>query len=59
VGTAITIVQLGAGQATIAGASGVSVNTASTLLLRAQYSGAMLLKTATNTWVLIGDMEEA
>ena len=55
--TVIDLVQLGAGQVTVVGGSGVTVNTASSLKLRTQFSGASLLKTATDTWVLVGDLE--
>jgi hypothetical protein len=55
VGAQINIQQIGVGQVTITGDTGVTVNGtgAST---RAQWSAATLLKTATNTWTLIGDI---
>lgn len=56
VGTKIDLVQLGAGQVTVAGAGGVTVNATPGLKLRDQYSGATLSKIATNTWVLFGDL---
>ena len=56
VGTKIDFAQLGAGQVTFAGASGVTVNSTPTLKLRAQYSGASCIKTATDTWLLVGDL---
>ena len=57
-GTQITITQTGAGQVTVAEGSGVTVNSADAALgLRAQYSTATLIKTATDTWLLIGDIE--
>jgi hypothetical protein len=48
---------MGAGQVTVAGAAGVTVYSADSFLkLRAQYSSGTLIKTATNTWLLIGDL---
>ena len=55
-GTQITILRYGAGELTIAGVVGVTVLPASAAYrLRAQYSGATLIKRTTNTWTLIGD----
>ena len=55
--TRIDLLQYGAGQVTIAGAGGVTVNSSgSKLKLSGQYSGASLWKKATDTWVLIGDI---
>ena len=56
-GTQIDLSQFGAGQVTVAGASGVTVNSASGLKLRAQYSSASCVKVATDTWLLVGDLE--
>jgi hypothetical protein len=57
-GTQITIAQMGAGQVTVAGAVGVTVNAVdSSTKLRAQYSAATLIKIATNSWILIGDIK--
>lgn len=57
VGTVVNLVQLGAGQVTIAGAGGVTVNSeGSKLKLKGQYAVASLLKTATNTWVALGNL---
>ncbi len=59
VGTQINLLQTGAGQVTVAGATGgttVTVNGTPTLKLRAQWSAATLVKRAENTWVLIGDL---
>jgi len=56
VGTKIDFAQLGAGQVTFAGAGGVTVNSTPTLKLRDQYSGASCIKTATDTWLLVGDL---
>jgi len=56
VGTSIDILQTGAGQITVAGASGVTINATPGLKLRTQWSGATLFKRATDTWVLYGDL---
>ncbi len=58
-GTQITIIQTGAGQVTIAGATSpntVTVNATPGLKLRAQWSSCTLIKRDTNTWVAIGDL---
>lgn len=56
VGTEIKVVQTGSGQTTIAGASGVTVNGTPGLKLRAQWSVATLIKRASNTWLVRGDL---
>ena len=56
VGTSLDILQTGAGQVTIAGAAGVTVNATPGLKLRTQWSSATLLKRAENTWVVFGDL---
>jgi hypothetical protein len=56
VGTSIDILQTGAGQVTIAGDAGVTVNSTPGLKLRTQWSTATLFKRATNTWVVYGDL---
>lgn len=57
IGTQITILQNGAGQVTVAGAVGVTLSASdSSTKLRTQYSAATLIKIATNTWTLIGDI---
>lgn len=56
VGTTILLLQTGAGQTTVAGAGGVTVNGTPGLKLRAQWSVATLIKRATDTWVLTGDI---
>jgi hypothetical protein len=55
VGESIDIAQLGAGQVTVV-ASGTTVNATPTLKLRTQYSAASLICTATDTYLLIGDL---
>jgi len=54
-GTVVNIQQIGAGQVTVAGDTGVTVNGTGTKT-RAQWSAASLVKTATDTWTLIGDL---
>jgi hypothetical protein len=56
VGTSLDILQTGAGQVTIAGAAGVTVNATPGLKLRTQWSSATLFKRAENTWVVYGDL---
>jgi hypothetical protein len=56
IGTSIDILQVGAGQTTIVAASGVTINRATGLKLRAQWSAATIIKRAANTWVAIGDL---
>jgi hypothetical protein len=56
IGTTIIIVQTGAGQITVAGSAGVTVNATPGLKLYGQWSTALLLKRATDTWLLSGDL---
>ena len=57
VGTQITVIQIGSGQTTFSPASGVTVRSASSKVkLSGQYSGATLIKKATNEWYLFGDI---
>lgn len=59
-GAIINIQQIGAGQVTIEGASGVTITstgaTATTPKTRAQYSAASIIKTGTDSWTVIGDI---
>lgn len=57
-GTLILVAQIGAGQTTIAPVDGdVTIySTGSYTKLFTQYSMALLVKTATNTWILAGDI---
>ena len=53
VNTIIYVANINTGAVTIAGASGVTVNAQGTLrVLQGQFSTALLMKTATNTWLL-------
>lgn len=57
VGTVIEVVRLGAGTLTVAGAEGVTLNSpGSKVTLASRYSTGVLRKTATNTWILSGDL---
>ena len=57
VGSQIMVLQTGAGQTTIAGQTvGVTVNGTPGLKLRTQWSMATLVKRATDTWVVVGDL---
>lgn len=60
VGAQINLAQLGAGQVTIQGGSGVTVvstgATAATPKLRAQYSTATAICTSADNWLVVGDI---
>jgi hypothetical protein len=56
VGTQISLLQTGAGQMTVVATGGVTINATPGLKLRAQWSSATLVKRATDTWVLVGDL---
>lgn len=59
-GAQINLIAIGAGQVTVQGAGGVTVAstgaTATAPKLRAQYSSATLIKVATDTWYVVGDI---
>lgn len=59
-GAIINVQQIGAGQVTIEGASGVTLTstgaTATTPKTRAQYSAASIIKTGTDSWTVVGDI---
>ena len=55
VGDQINLLQTGAGQVTVGGAS-VTLNGTPGTKLRAQWSSATLIKRATDTWVIVGDL---
>jgi hypothetical protein len=56
----INIAQIGAGQVTLAQGAGVTINstgaTATAPKLRAQYSSASIICTASNTFLVVGDI---
>ena len=56
VGTSIDVLRVGAGAVDVAAAAGVTINATPGLKLRAQWSSATLIKRATDTWVLVGDL---
>lgn len=56
IGTSMVIVQTGAGQTTLAGAGGVTLNATPGFKVRAQWSSATLVKRATDTWLAFGDL---
>jgi len=57
VGSQILVLQTGAGQTTVAAGSGVTVNSKDgNLKLSAQWCAATLIKRATDTWVVVGDL---
>ena len=53
IGTQIQLAQLGAGRVTV---SGTGVVGTPSLLFRAQYSAASLIKYGTDNWLLVGDL---
>jgi len=56
-GTQILLAQYGAGQTTVVATSGVTIRSSGgKLKLNVQYSGATLIKIATNEWYLFGDI---
>ena len=60
VGAQINIAQMGAGQVTISGASGVTIASTGAIAtapkLRVQYSTATAVQTAIDTWLVMGDI---
>lgn len=57
VGQRLEIIRAGAGNVEILPDTGVTIRSKnSNLKIAAQYSGAVLIKTDTNTWLLIGDL---
>lgn len=55
-GSAIYLMQGGAGQVTVQGASGVTVNRTMLSKTRTQYSTLSLIYVGSNVWLLTGDM---
>lgn len=57
IGTQILVEQVGAGTTSIGYEVGVTINSSGGALdIYGQYSAAILIKTATNTWMLAGDL---
>ena len=60
VGTLLNFIQTGAGQVTVVGASGVTLNSdGSKTKIKTQWGAASLIKRATDTWVLFGNITSA
>lgn len=55
-GTGIDLIQLNTGQVTVVGASGVTLTSAIGYKIRTVFSGCSIIKTDTNTWVMVGDI---
>jgi hypothetical protein len=55
IGTVINHIQTGVGQTTLAPGSGVTIQTANGLKIRAQYSTVCITKIDTDEWVMAGD----
>lgn len=56
VGTHVDLARLGVSAVTVAGDVGVTVNGTPGLNLRAQYSAATVIKIASDSWLLVGDI---
>ena len=56
-GAMVNIMQKGAGEVSVTGATGVSIQSGNGYKSRAQYSLATVIKLDTDSWVLIGDIE--
>jgi hypothetical protein len=57
-GSQILITRGGTGALGLTGAAGVTINSANGyLVLNSQYSGSTLVKAATDTWYLFGDLK--
>ena len=57
IGQRLEVIRAGAGNVEILADTGVTIRSKnSNLKIAAQYSGAVLIKTDTNTWLLIGDL---
>lgn len=54
--TRIDIIQTGAGQVTVAGDSGVTVNARGGLKLQGQWAAATLIKRGSDSWILVGSI---
>jgi hypothetical protein len=53
VGVRVQVIQLGAGAVTLTAGSGVTVNETGNNLVLGQYQSAILVKQATNTWIVL------
>jgi len=57
IGSSIDVFQINTGEVTIAGAVGVTVNATPGLKLRTRWSSCTLLKRASNSWIVYGDLK--
>jgi hypothetical protein len=57
VGASMDIFATGAGEITIAGEAGVTLNATPGLILRTQWSSATIMKRGANSWVVYGDLK--
>lgn len=57
IGTSVSILQTNIGQVTVAAGSGVTLNFTPGPNLRTRWSSATLIKRASNTWLLSGDLD--
>lgn len=58
IGTVLDFAAINTGQVTLVAGAGVTINSAdSKLKLRVQYSGGSAIKTATDIWILVGDID--
>ena len=59
IGQRLEVIRAGTGEVDIVGETGVIIRSKNdNKRISAQYSGALLIKTDTNTWLLIGDLTE-
>jgi hypothetical protein len=58
-GDTVTLLQYGAGQVTVAGASGVTLRNSTTLKTRSQYSAITIIRLSTDEWLVAGDTAAA
>jgi hypothetical protein len=57
-GTTITVIGIGAGKVTLAQGSGVTINSVdSEKAINGQHASVTLIKTATDTWQLVGNLQ--
>lgn len=56
IGAQLTIYQYGAGQVTVAGGSGVTIRTPTTLVFNEQYATVTLIHYKLNDWLIAGRM---
>lgn len=56
IGTGVDLIQLNTGQVTVTNGSGVTVTSAIGYKIRTIFAGCSLIKVATDTWVMVGDI---